>query len=243
MKATDYFDGVKEKKCIKEQNRKLLIISVITLMLSPILFFLSLCLGDKYPVFLVFIPVSPLAFIIAIIVLCLNNSKYIETVSYLTDEAYDSLVELGIKNNSSDPKEYLALDDSEVMEIEPIELCGYEFSGACKVKFGKDGKFRSNIYEKATIFFTKNEVHMYKATYDSIVDRVNESTEVLFYPDVVSVSTTSETKKAGDISVNYLSFNLMSKGGKAFSVALQGADGDQRSINAMRALIKEKKQG
>lgn len=58
---------------------------------------------------------------------------------------------------------------------------------------------------------------------------------------MVSVSTKNEIEKIGNNTVEYISFNLSSKDGDNISVALFGDDNCQRSINAMRAMIKEKK--
>lgn len=42
-------------------------------------------------------------------------------------------------------------------------------------------------------------------------------------------------------TIEYISFNLISRGGNNIDIALFGTEDRQRSINAMRAMIKEKK--
>ena len=140
------------------------------------------------------------------------------------------------------PREYVGLDSSEVEEIDPISFEGYKYISAEKIrKDPTDGLWRSNLYEKVTIFFTSNEVHIYKIFLNTITSKTTETTDVLFYDDIVSVSTKNETEKAGNDSIDYISFNLVSKGGNNMSVAINGNEDSQRSINAMRAMIKEKK--
>lgn len=161
---------------------------------------------------------------------------------YMSGEEYDREVKKMLKNLGSDPKEYLGLDDSEIEEIDPVSFEGYKFSGADKVrKDPKDGLWRSDQYEKVTIVFTINEVHIYKCFLNIISGKITETTDVMFYEDIVSVSTKNETEKIGNQVIEYVSFNLVSKGGNNMSVAINGNDNRQKSINAMRAMIKEKK--
>ena len=83
--------------------------------------------------------------------------------------------------------------------------------------------------------------------FNTLEKKQTESTDVYFYQDIVSVSTTSqETEIADSITnekqtVNYESFELRTAGGTSLSVAIRDQDQAQRSINAMRALLREKK--
>ncbi len=244
MSGNDYFIGTTERVAVRKGSivKALIGIGIIAL---P---FIIMALFPLYSGSLTGLSIasslavsSPVFMIVGVVLIIFSKPKYENKTTCITDRQYDSFVESEIDKLASNPKEYLGLDDSEVMEIDPIEFGGYKFSDAVKKKKGGDGLFRSNLYEKATIFFTRNEVHMYKAVYNSISKAINETTEVLFYSDIVSVSTDNESKSLGDESVDYLTFVLTSTGGKQFSVALLGNDNRQRSINAMRALIKEKK--
>ena len=244
MNGLDYFVGTSQKVRVREGNDKKFIIGIICLVLGIVGPVLSVVIGivvKSVKVFEVCFVLSPISLVFGIIYTINNSPKNIEQKICMSDSEYDSFVENLISNRASNPKEYLGLDDMEIMEIEPIEFSGYVYRGSERIKKGNDELYRSNLYEKATIFFTKNEVHMYKAIINSISGKVTETTEVLFYEDIVSVSTENEIEKYGNVTIEYISFVLSSRGGKSFKVALLGTDNRQRSINAMRALIKEKK--
>lgn len=173
---------------------------------------------------------------------CNNLKKKANKVEYLPGSEYDAIVAKMIEKLGSDAREYLGLDASEVDEIEPIAFEGYKFIGASHTRKDEaDELWRSDLYEKVIVFFTKNEIHLYKVFLNTLTEKITETTDVLFYDDVVSVSTKNEVEKIGNNSIEYISFNLVSKGGNNVSIALNGNDNRQRSINAMRAMIKEKK--
>ena len=139
-------------------------------------------------------------------------------------------------------REYLGIDQTEVEEIRPIMFEGYQFNGAKMFRQDyRDKIYRTDIYEKAVIFFTKNELHMYKVSLNAIEEKKTETTNVYFYEDIVSVSTEQEFYKHYNQNIEYMSFKLTTRGGNAASVALKGNNDIQRSVNAMRAMIKEKK--
>lgn len=161
---------------------------------------------------------------------------------FLTGEEYDLMVNEKLARLSSDARDVLGLDSTEVEEIAPISFEGYKFAGRTKIrKDNKDQIWRSDLYEKVIIFFTQNEIHLYKQNLNTLTEKVIETTDVMFYDDVVSVATKSEVEKVGNQTIEYISFNLVSKGGNSVSIALRGDDSRQRSVNAMRAMIKEKK--
>ncbi|WP_409969077.1 hypothetical protein RFF05_03740 [Bengtsoniella intestinalis] len=167
----------------------------------------------------------------------------------ISDAEYDNYVSAFV--NISHVKELaldkLGLDESEVTEIEPIILSGYVYQGADLLKQGTDGQWRSNKYEIFALFFTVNELHCYTKRVSTTGGRALESTDVYFYKDIVSASTTYETftrPQQGAIpavNVDYECFKLTTSAGTSITVSLRDVDGIQKSINAMRALLKEKK--
>ena len=158
------------------------------------------------------------------------------------DAEYDKLATGMIKFTKDDALAKLGLDESEVTEAAPVCISGYSFDGAEYVKMGKDGKWRSNRYETWYLFFSKNEVHCCKKTIKTTADWKTESTDVYFYKDIVSVSTTSESKTVLNKHIDYDCFVLTTAGGTAFKVSLKDVDDAQRSVNAMRSLLRAKKQ-
>ena len=141
----------------------------------------------------------------------------------------------------------LGVDKSEVNEIAPIILGGYEFENADKVKQGKDKRWRSNVYKVVILFFSRNDMHCYTAIFKTTEDNVlGEGTDVYFYQDIVSASTASVSDKVEvndkEIIIHSEAFKLTTKGGTSITVNLLNSRQGQESVNAMRALLREKKQ-
>ena len=97
------------------------------------------------------------------------------------------------------------------------------------------------------IFFSQNEMHCYTLRFKTTEQEQVEETDVFFYQDIVSASTTSNTETITvgkkQKTVNIEAFKLTTKGGNAIIVNLLNAADAQNSVNAMRALLREKKQG
>lgn len=225
--AKDYFELVESDKNKKKKNvgKIILLGAAVSLVFG---------LAYTYSFLLIAIPL-----IIVSGVLLTAKDEY---VSKISAREYDREVGNMMSQLRTDPREYVGLDSSEVEEIDPISFEGYKFIGASKVrKDNEDGLWRSDLYEKATVYFTRNEVHIYKVFLSVLTGKTTETTDVLFYDDIVSVSTKNEVEKIGKDSVEYISINLVSKGGNSMSIAIKGNEDRQKSINAMRALIKEKK--
>jgi hypothetical protein len=139
--------------------------------------------------------------------------------------------------------EKLGLDESEVMEIDPVYFDGYHFEGA-QIKVGDDNQARSSLGRAIYFFFTQNEVHCYTHTVSLITNFYSEDTDTYFYSDIVSVSTvTSSGVTPQQRTYQYDSFKLTTKGGTSIQASLRDKAGTERSINGMRNLIKAKKQG
>ena len=141
----------------------------------------------------------------------------------------------------------LGVDAIEVREIAPIILGGYEFGGAAELKRGEDKIWRSNIYKAAMLYFSRYALHCYTLSFKTTEDRIlNEATDVYFYQDIVSASTESvnETVEAGadEIAINSVGLVLKMKDGASITINLPNSRHTQESVNAMLALLREKKQ-
>lgn len=164
-----------------------------------------------------------------------TNSKIV------TDQDYEAQIANNLVGLRERAMNKLGLDEDEVNEIEPIKLDGFRYGNGGELKIGKDGLYRSSKYEAIMLFFSQNEVHIYKWMFDTLEKEQRESTEVYFYKDVVSVSTQTDTIEVGSTKLDNESFKLTTTGGTYVSVSIRDAEHAQRSINAMRALIKNKK--
>lgn len=161
----------------------------------------------------------------------------------VTDAEYDASVNAQLAGLQEKALQKLGIDEDEVKEIAPITFGGYKFSGIDRIKLGADNLWRTNKYEHAILFFSENEVHCYSYFFDTTKAQFTESTEVYFYKDIVSASTASESATALNNNINYEVFKLTTKGGTSLTVSLFDTGEAQRSINAMRSLLRSKKQG
>ncbi len=172
-------------------------------------------------------------------------SQIIYKKKFISDADYERSVATKLANLRERAINRLGIDSDEVNEIEPIEFSAFKYLGCRKVKKGKDGYLRTDVYESVYLFFSQNEVHCYTYNFNTCEDKERESTDVYFYNDIVSVSTTSETATIEDNGVeqeiNYEAFKLVTAGGTSLTVVIRDRDAVQRSINAMRALLREKK--
>lgn len=165
-----------------------------------------------------------------------------EKASIPSDEQYDNEVLKKLYGLEEMALNELGVDRDEVSEIEPISFEGYVYKGADQAKKGKDSLWRTNKYEYVILFFSQNEVHCFTYDFDTTRDNVHHSTELYFYKDIVSANTDHETVKILGENVDYDYFKLTTAGGTALSVSLKDVNNAQRSINAMRTLLRAKKQ-
>ena len=184
--------------------------------------------------------------LVGIAALCMGYGALVKKMS---DDEYDSAVarcsDSLIRSHAFSK---LGVDKSEVNEIAPIFLSGYDFeeTDEIKVKQGKDNLWRSNIYKTIALFFSRNELHCYTIKFLTTENYIlGEETEVYFYQDIVSASTASVnnkiTVKGQKITINSEAFRLTTKGGTFITVNIVDSRRAQESVNAMRALLREKK--
>lgn len=164
-----------------------------------------------------------------------------------SDKQYDESVRENLRDLKSRALKKLGIDEDEISEVAPITFEGYDYQGANKRKEGKDKKWRSNVYKAVMIFFSQNEMHCYTLRFKTTEQEQIEGTDVYFYQDIVSASTASNTETITvgkkQKTVNIEAFQLTTKGGNSITVNLLNAADAQKSVNAMRALLREKKQG
>ena len=118
---------------------------------------------------------------------------------------------------------------------------GYIFNNVTRIKYGTDRIWRSNKFRRISVFFSENEVYVYTKTINTLRNQADESTDVYFYDDIVSVSTSSETETILGRTINYEAFKITTKGGTSLSIPMLNKVDTQRSINEMRNLLKSKK--
>ena len=142
----------------------------------------------------------------------------------------------------------LGIDKSQVQEIAPIVFDGYYYrelkTSKPKIKkCSRDQGERSSHYNAVIFFFSEDQVYCYQLRYSLLSDVRQESTDELFYQDIVSVATTSDTIRYDKGStISFEEFTLTTAGGTKMEATISNTESAERSIQEMRNLLRRKKQ-
>ncbi len=165
----------------------------------------------------------------------------------VTDSEYDAMVAQLVKQTNTMKRalDKIGLDESELKEIPPVTLCGYEESGFSR---SSGAGYRSNLYSVTHLFFSATQVYMYQIILNTMKNERKERTEEYFYRDITNFSTSSDTIEAvtfvgckgtpKKVSIETQRFALIVPGDK-FSCSTYG-DIEQQ-VRAMKGKLREKK--
>ncbi len=177
-----------------------------------------------------------------------NHTKEQQNVAFyfaglkspLNDKKYEALVESKLKalNFYNRALDRCGIDDSELREITPLLIQGYNFDGNVWVKRTSSGKFVSSAYQVTYIFFTNERVYLYRANFE--LDEggeipQDESGQGFYFQDVVSLGSKTNSQAIGKYGVNVtvsfstLIFSMTS--GEHFVIPVDG----EKTIRAVRA--------
>lgn len=173
----------------------------------------------------------------------------------MKDAEYDALVQAKAKSMDFKQKalDKIGLDESQVNEIEPVHFEGYYFDeNKTFAKYGKDRVWRSSAYQISWIFFSSTEVYVYQYTFNMDEDGKKEATEEYFYKDITNFSTSSDTVEKEVIIPNCLYATYGRKNvdsnrfalvvpGEKFYCSMEQNEYTERSIQGMKAKLREKK--
>ena len=163
------------------------------------------------------------------------------------DADYEAIVDGMVKASNSYQRaiDKIGLDESELQEIPPVTLFGYEESKFSKAT--ESGAFRSNLYSITHLFFSSTQVYMYQLTFNTMKNDKKERTEEYFYKDITNFSTSTDnvevTRLKGcgkfeKISIEIQKFALIVPGDKFYCATY----GDiEASVKAMKNKLREKK--
>lgn len=151
--------------------------------------------------------------------------------------------------------EKIGLDESEISEISPICLSSYVFDDDAWVKV--DGNIAvSSKYCVSWIFFSATQMYTYSYTFDMTSDNTWEVTNDFFYQDITCFTTEkklverimTETGKGcfgkGNSSYkqNYIVDTLkITVPGTSYIVSMKDAGAQTQSIQAAKAMLRERK--
>lgn len=163
--------------------------------------------------------------------------------SRVEDHVLDNALQSQLTNVRGKALNKLNLDESQVTEVEPVVITGYNYTGFNKAKKGKDGRWRTSDGKAVVIFFDDHQLYAYSWAF-SLTDpnkHPSESTDEYFYRDVVSMSTATDTwRPPVGGSENFEIFKLTTSGGTSVTCPLWG-QGSDKSIQGARTKIAEKK--
>ncbi len=112
-----------------------------------------------------------------------------------SDSAYDAIVQniVDRANTYRNAINLIGLDESELEEIKPITLYGYEDSKYWKITSSR--KWRTNLYSVTHLFFSATQVYMYKVTFNTLKNETTVSTDEYFYKDITNIYTVIDNKE------------------------------------------------
>lgn len=192
-----------------------------------------------------------LGFMVLGVYLTIRTSNFNKSRMIVTDEDIDRVRSEHLKNLKSMAIKKLGIDEEQVNEANPIIFHYYDHnilleSSACSKK-GDDGIWRFSNYTALIFLFSAEQVYYYEYKFSFLNDKKQEMTDEYFYNDIVSASTKSDvikfsTAAYGDITQTVERFILTTSGGTSVGAILINMEGVQESINAMKNLMRSKKQ-
>lgn len=171
----------------------------------------------------------------------------------ISDEQYDQMVKDAVDKIGDIQRALnkLGIDESQVQEVKPLRLEGYNFNGNVFIKQGKDRKWRSSSYQITWVLCSDNQLYFYSYTLNLDEDGKKEVAEEYFYKDITNINHTSETEekitdydsKGNPISranVSYNEFCISAMGDKRYC-AMTANEETERAIQGLKAKLREKK--
>lgn len=157
----------------------------------------------------------------------------------------------------------IAIDESEIAEINPISLHSYVYTPselASKDILLKivDGNAVTSKYEVTWLFFSQTQIYAYSIEFDMISDEIFEDVHEFFYSDITCFQTCNhliedirfdlkgclKTKGCLNATVkqNYVidTFRITVPG-KEFAVSMRNSGKQFASVQAAKAMLREKK--
>lgn len=135
----------------------------------------------------------------------------------------------------------LGVDEDEVKEIAPVHFEGFRYSGAY-LKTNSKKQLVSSIYETSWLFFSSNQIFVYKATMNLFDNTIHVVADEFFYRDIVSFSTLSDREVTNTgMNIPMDSFSMLNSGGERFTCSMTNVPDAKASIDGMKQLLREKK--
>ncbi|MDR3109573.1 MAG: DUF308 domain-containing protein [Planctomycetaceae bacterium] len=206
---------------------------------------------------LIIVGILLLFIFIGIIPLAIGIWKIYLAVTRPKDEEIDQMCKDHIRNITSVALSKLGIDEDQVKEANPVIVAGYYYGdgfGEMSFAVGKDGVTRTSAYNAVVFFFSTDQIFRYSYSFSLLKNDDNANTGEVFYGDVVSVACSEDSygmgspaaTANGQTKVKYQKFVLTTTGGTTMSATFSNRSRDmsaiEQSVNAMRSLLRGKKQ-
>lgn len=164
----------------------------------------------------------------------------------------NKLYSLNLKQRAMDK---IGLDESEISEIPPIVLSGYDFDSDDVLVRVIDDVAVSSRFSVSWIFFSAVQLYAYTYTFETISDNTWEQTQDFFYQDITSFTTLQKVVEKIDITKtgclkkgenimknNYIVDSLkIVVPGNSFSFSMRNNESLEQSLQAAKAMLRERK--
>lgn len=176
--------------------------------------------------------------------------------SSMTMQEYMGLVQRKCRamNLQARALQKIGLDPSQVQEIPPIVLSSFVYDDDCLIRVDSNVAVSSQ-YSITWIFFSTTQMYTYKYIFDTTSDNTWELTKDFFYSDITCFSTECAVKEKIEIvpgkgcvtketitKYHYVVDRLeVIVPGASYSFSLRNSDTIEQSIQAAKAMLREKK--
>ena len=157
-------------------------------------------------------------------------------------------------NSQARAMEKIGLDPSQIQEIPPIVLSSFVYDDDCLVRVDNNVAVSSQ-YSVTWIFFSATQMYTYKYVFDTTSDNTWEYTKDFFYTDITCFSTLQAVKekivvaagsgcmKSESITKNHYVVDTLEiiVPGASYIFSLRNSPTIQQSIQAAKAMLREKK--
>jgi hypothetical protein len=165
-----------------------------------------------------------------------------EKDNLVSDSEFDKLAGnfLSKNNTKQEALDRIGVDESQVQEVEPINFFGFIYGGVNHRKVNNSGMLVSSSFQITWLFFSKDQLYLFQKTTKMDENSPKFRTEEYFYKDIVNFSTKTEERKFAGKQVIENTFSVIVPGDK-FDCTLRDMDSAEKSIRAMKAKLREKK--
>lgn len=175
-----------------------------------------------------------------------NKGMFLSKFFTIDDDEFDEIVYRFVEENSpiDDALRKLGIDSEMVQEVEPLLLANYRWNKCRLWKRGDDDGLRGDIYEITWIFAGPDEIYTYNKVFDLTgIDNNIVKTDEYFYKDINSITHYEEDEAVGENShVSQKTYKMAIRTmGSTFVFPMIGSEKIERSIQALKSKIREKK--